>query len=173
MGAPRRWAASLLRAAVRLVPEQSRAWAQAMLGELDFIEGDWAAFFWAVGSLTAILRHAATAWRAWFNRANKKAGKEAGMNDNKPKKALVVGMGVLCILALAGCAAPMTHLLPGLFPQFRHVAWPHFTAAIAVPEAAIIAAAVLLWRKQGPVATGVLLTALAVGLHVAVHIALH
>ena len=43
MGAPRKLAAGLLKAVLRLVPEESRQWATAMLHELDFVDGDWAA----------------------------------------------------------------------------------------------------------------------------------
>jgi hypothetical protein len=63
MGAPRKLATGLLRAVLRLVPEESRQWATAMLHELDFVDGDWAALFWALGSVTAILRHAASVFR--------------------------------------------------------------------------------------------------------------
>ena len=168
MGVPRRWAAGLLRTAVRLAPEQSRAWAMAMLRELDFIEGDWAALFWALGSLVAILRHAATAWRAWFNQKTK----EAAMSTTG-KKTLAIAMGALCLLGLAGCAFPMLWLVPDLFPGLRHTWWPHVTIAIAIPEIIIGLAAGFLWRKRGPVAAGVLLTILAVGFHVAVHVAMH
>jgi hypothetical protein len=169
MGAPRRWAAGLLRAAIRLAPEHSRAWAIAMLRELDFIEGDWAAFFWALGSLAAILRHAASAWRAWFNRTN---DKEARMT-NTGKKILLVAMGALSALALAGCAFPMTRLIPNLFPGLRDAGWAHILAAVGIPEVIIIIAAALLWRKRGPVAAGVMLTGLAIAFHLAVHLTMH
>jgi len=48
MGTPRRLAARLLEALVHLAPAECRDWAMAMLRELDFIEGEWASFFWAM-----------------------------------------------------------------------------------------------------------------------------
>jgi hypothetical protein len=42
-----------------------------------------------------------------------------------------------------------------------------------IPEAIFAVATVLLWRKRGPVAAGILATALIMGLHVAVHAAMH
>ena len=68
MGTPRTLAGKLLRAVVLLAPAESRDWANAMLRELDFIEGEWAALFWALGSATAIFRHAGRNWRKWFQK---------------------------------------------------------------------------------------------------------
>jgi len=168
MGAPRTLAAKLLRTVVRLAPAESRDWAAAMLRELDFIEGDWAALSWALGSLVAILRHATTAWRA---RLIKKT-KETAMSTTG-KKTLIIAMGALCLLGLAGCAFPMLFLVPDLFPGLRNAWWPLAPIAIAIPVIIIGFAAGFLWRKRGPVAAGVLLVVLAVAFHVAVHVAMH
>jgi hypothetical protein len=168
MGAPRRWAAAVLRAAVGLAPEQTRGWATAMLRELDFIKGDWSALFWALGGVAAILRHASTAWRA---RLIKKT-KETAMSTTG-KKTLIIAMGALCLLGLAGCAFPMLLLVPDLFPSLKHAWWPLPAVAIAIPVILIGFAGGFLWRKRGPVAAGVLLVALAVGFHVAVHLTMH
>jgi hypothetical protein len=155
-----------------MAPDQSRDWALAMLRELDFIEGEWAAVFWALGSVTAIVRHAATTWRAWFTRTDfTRTNKEARMTNNG-KKALAIAMGALCALMLAGCAFPMTRLIPNMFPGIKEAGWPHILVAMALPETIILVAAALLWHKRGPIAAGVLLTGLAIGLHLAVHLSM-
>jgi len=56
----RRWAFRLLRTAVRLAPVESRRWAEAMLAELDHVEGGLPALQWALGSTTALCRHSLT-----------------------------------------------------------------------------------------------------------------
>jgi hypothetical protein len=170
MGTPRNLAGKLLRAVLRLAPEDSREWALAMLRELDFIEGEWAALFWALGSAAAIVRHAVWGWR-WMKRKTKEGSK---MNENG-KKALGVGIGLFSSLMLVGCAFAMLRLAAALFPGLgiEHLEWTHVLAVIVVPEAIFITAAVLLWRKRGPVAAGILTTALVVGLHVVVHLTLH
>lgn len=168
MGAPRKAAARLLGVAVRMVPEESRDWAIAMLRELDFIEGDWAALFWALGSTMAILRHAIRVWRMWFKQ---KQNKEAGMN-NTGKKALGVGLGMLSALALVGCLFAGLRILSILFPGLEHSGWAYWLAVMAIPEAIFVVATVMLWRKKGPVAAGILATGLAMALHVGVHLAL-
>jgi hypothetical protein len=170
MAAPRRLAARLLRAVVRLAPRESREWASAMLHELDFIGGDWAALFWALGSAAAILRHAASMGLAWLKR---KTRKELTMN-NIGKKVKGVGLGAISALMLVGCALAVLRiagiLLPGL--DLEHAEWTRWAAVIGIPEAIFVTAAVILWRKKGPVAAGILTTALMVGLHVAVHLAM-
>jgi hypothetical protein len=169
MGAPRKLATALLRGVARLAPDESRDWAGAMLRELDFVEGDWAALLWALGSAAAILRHAASVWRAWLKR---KTNKEMGMNTNG-KKALGVGLGILSALALCGCAFAVLRLVGIFFPGLEHSPWAYWLAVLAIPETIFVAATIMLWRKRGPVAAGILTTALVMALHVAVHLTLH
>lgn len=169
MGAPRKLAAALLRGVLRLAPVESRDWALAMLRELDFIEGEWASLFWALGSATAILRHAASAWREWLKRKTKE---ETGMN-NTGKKVLGVGLGILSALALLGCALAGLRIIGILFPGLEHSPWTYWLAVLAIPETIFVAATVILWRKRGPVAAGILAMALVVAMHVAVHLTLH
>jgi len=170
MGVPRKLAGALLRGVLRAAPDESREWAGAMLRELDFVEGDWAALLWALGSTTAILRHAASVDRVRFKRRTKE---EAGMN-NTGKTALGVGLGVVSALMLAGCAFAVLRIAALLFPGLgiEHSEWTHWLAVIVIPETIFITAAVVLWRKNGPVAAGILTTALMIGMHIAVHLAM-
>ncbi|MGA2217553.1 MAG: hypothetical protein ABSG51_05680 [Terracidiphilus sp.] len=171
MGAPRRVAERLLRTVIRLAPDDSREWASAMLRELDFVEGDWEALFWALGSATAILRHAASLWREWLKGRTKE---EVAMNSTG-RKALGVGLGAFSALMLVGCAFAMLRIVAHLFPGLGldHLEWTHWLTVIVVPEIVFIAAAVMLWRKRGPVAAGILTTALVIGLHLAAHLTAH
>jgi len=165
MGAPRRLAAGILKAAIDIAPEASREWAAAMLRELDFVEGDWAALMWALGSTTVILRHAACAWQEWLKGSTKEV---VGMN-NTGKKALGVGLGMLSALALVGCTFAMLRIISLVFPGLEHSPWAYWLAVMVVPEAIFVGATIALWRKRGPVAAGILATGLMMALHVAVH----
>jgi hypothetical protein len=169
MGAPRKMAARLLGAMLRLAPDGSRDWAAAMLAELDFIDGEWAALFWALGSAAAILRHAASLWKAGLKR---KTNQEAAMNDTG-RKALGVGLGVLSAVMLLGCAFAILRITGFLFPGFEHSGLANWLAVLAVPEALLVVATVFLWRRRGPVAAGILATALVTALHLAVHLTTH
>ena len=53
----RRLASRVLTIMIRHSSRESQLWGNAMLRELDFIEEDWAALFWAFGSTAALCRH--------------------------------------------------------------------------------------------------------------------
>ena len=89
------------------------------------------------------------------------------------KKALGVGLGMLSALALVGCALAALRIIGILFPGLEHQPWVYWLAAMAIPEAIFVTATVMLWRKRGPLAAGILATALVMALHVAVHLTLH
>ncbi len=167
MSRPRQLAAFLLRAALRLAPRQTRAWAAAMLRELDFVQGDWSALFWALGSTAAILRHSAGAAMVWLKQKSKE---EVGMNTTG-KKALGVTLGIVSALMLLGCAFAGLRIIGILFPSLNHSPWAYWIAVLALPEAVFVAATILLWRKRGPVAAGILTTGLVIALHIGVHLA--
>lgn len=169
MGAPRRIARALLEAALRLAPPASADWAAAMLHELDFIPGEWSALRWALGSSFAILRHAILNWRQYLVQDHTNG--EKPMNSTG-KKVVGIASGAISALMLAGCTFALLRLADMLFPQLgiAHTEWTHWLVAIVLPEAIFISAAALLWRRKGPVAAGILLTAAAIGLHVVIHL---
>jgi len=100
MSPTRRLALRLLRVVVRNASSDSRDWADAMLRELDFIESDWAALFWALGSTTAIFRHSVPReLRTWFGRhSNQEEGvilKHIRKNAAGTASGVVIAVGVL------------------------------------------------------------------------------
>lgn len=172
MGAPRKLAQSLLRLALRLSPDSSREWAGAMLRELDFIDGEWAALWWAVGSVTAVLRHAGRNWQQWLLQFKTN---EEGRVNSTGKKAIGVVSGAVSALALAGCAFALLRIVDWMFPglSIARTEWTHWLTMIVIPEIIFIGAGILLWRKRGPIAAGILLVACAIGVHVLAHTVHH
>jgi len=55
---PRRLAAAILRAALKITPPHLAEWGRAMLAELHHVEGDWSALAWAIGSTGVLAKHA-------------------------------------------------------------------------------------------------------------------
>ncbi len=51
----RRFASTLLRFSIRHASPASREWGEAMLREMDFVKGDWAALGWAIQSAVTLL----------------------------------------------------------------------------------------------------------------------
>ncbi len=56
MAPSRRLALKILNAVVRFASPAAQDWAKAMLRELDFIENDWTALLWAIGSTRILLK---------------------------------------------------------------------------------------------------------------------
>lgn len=54
----RQTATILLKSAIRIAPPDSHDWGQAMLGEISYVEGPWAAVSWAVGGASVMVKHA-------------------------------------------------------------------------------------------------------------------
>jgi hypothetical protein len=55
----RQLAAKIMNGVVRLASPSAQDWARGMLRELDFIKSDWAAFFWALGSIRILFKRQA------------------------------------------------------------------------------------------------------------------
>ncbi len=171
MSAARKLASGLLRAVARRSPSGSREWADAMLRELDFIESDWEALFWALGSATAIFRHSGRRWKAWFGK--KSSQKEGQMNDiGKKTVGMLAGVGIAALLVLSAIGAVLLsfRFFPGL--EVEHLKWTHWLTVIVV-ETIFVISAVKLWRKRAPMAVGILLSAVVLAAHVVIHVATH
>ena len=94
--------------------------------------------------------------------------------NNTGKKVVGVSIGVFSALMLAGCAMATLRIAGILFPglELEHSEWFDWLGVLAIPETIFIVATVLLWRKRGPVAAGILATVLVMALHIAVHFAI-
>lgn len=65
----RRLASAILTTSVRWASHEVREWGNAMLRELDLVEGNWAALLWALGSATVLFRRVEVPeLMLWFKR---------------------------------------------------------------------------------------------------------
>lgn len=170
MPAPRRWAVAILRIVIAHAPDACREWAAAMLHELHYIESNWTALWWALGSVAAICRHAGREWKKYL--VIKIKNPEAQAMDNLGKKTgwLFAGMGAALVLGLL--AAIGFHLTIDIFPSLRPSGSPWLPSIIliVIPQIVFIAA---LWRKRRPMAVGFLVMALGITTHLAVYFVRH
>jgi hypothetical protein len=174
MSATRRLASRLLRAMVRYSSSDSLDWANAMLRELDFIESDWAALFWALGSTTAIFRHSVPrGLRAWFGKLSNQ--EEGVILKHIRKHAAGTVSGIVIAIGVLVCAFGLVRLSFLLFPGLglEQVQWPELLAVIVIPEAIFIVGAVALWRKRRSMAVGFVVSAVILVAHVVVHVSTH
>jgi len=169
MSRVRRFAVWLLDAVLLYAPEHCQQWASAMLRELDFIEGDWAALWWALGSVAAIFRHCGRELvRTGFRRKEETGMKETGKNVGW------VFLGVVMAALLVVCAAGLFHLTAYFFPPLMQgVPWPAWLVVFLLPEVLFVVGAVRFWRKRKPMAVGILLAAVIFATHFVMHIVSH
>jgi hypothetical protein len=180
MGAPRTLALKLLRAALQCAPAASREWAEAMLVELEYIEGDWPAFFWALGCTTAIFRQCLREWSIQFVR---QIGKILGIQTNREektmnstgKKTLGVLSGVGIALALGVGAFFLRNVIADILQAvgIQRSMWSHLLSVLMPTEVVLVIAAILLWKRRAPVSIGILITCAVMAIHVGVTLASH
>ena len=173
MPAARRLAIRVLRAVARHAPDECRDWANAMLRELDFIEGDWAALFWAMGSTTAIFRYSSCGLKAWCKKYS--GYKEELTMKDLGKEIAGLLLGVAMAIALAFCAFGLLQVSLHFFPvlEFGGVPWAAWVIVFAIPETIFIVGAVKLWQKKRPMALGILLSAIIFATHFVMHLVSH
>jgi hypothetical protein len=178
MRAGRSIAATVLQAALRLAPQASREWAEAMLRELDYIDGEWTALFWALGCTTAIFRQCFREWslslgRAIGNLLRIRSIQEGNTMNSTGKKTLGVLSGVGIALVLGVGAFFLSHPLAKLLASVGvpRTMWSHLLTILLPTELLLVGAAIWLWRRRTPMAVGILVTCAFMAIHVAVSLA--
>jgi hypothetical protein len=133
-----------------------------MLRELDFIEGEWPAVLWALGSTTALCRH--SLWRYEKALSLKRIAKET----------LAVVSGIAGAAAFLGiCVAAFSALLHASWFDPAGQKFADRLLIVAVPEAVYLAGAAAMWRRKKTVALGILLCGVILITHAIIHFATH
>jgi hypothetical protein len=170
MSAVRQLTSKLLRGLLRHSSLSSNEWAIAMLRELDFVESDGAAIFWAIGCLAAIFKFSVR--QSCFRLGD--SGRRKDLMNGIVRRALGALSGVAIAGVLAICAFGLLQLSFRFFPSFaERTPWLPWLTLIAMPIAAFILAAVALSRNRRSIAVGILLLAIPLGTHFAMHLATH
>lgn len=165
-------ASKLLRAVSRYSSEQARDWTDAAARELDFIESDWEALVWATGSTTAIVGHWGRDMEASL--AGYLRYREDLLMKDIGKKTLGTMSGIGIALALALAAWGLYALALYLFPSLdTGVPWPAWIMIIVLPETIFAICVVKMWQRKRYQAVGILLAAMVLATHFAMHIMSH
>jgi len=103
----RQVATVLLESAIRIAPPDTRDWGEAMMGEIDHVEGPWAAVMWALGGAGVLAKHTLAAlFTPWRPGEAMPPGSGLFAKDVSIRKA-ALGIGGACVLAaLLFLAAP-------------------------------------------------------------------
>jgi hypothetical protein len=146
-----------------------------MLREMDFIETDWAALWWALGSAAAIFRYSIpcemAAWvkkqSGWLNQ---------GTLRSMSRKAAGLGTGVvISISVLTACIFGLTRVSPFLFPEWHLAEMPsaQYLSVLGIPETIFVIATVALWRRRRAVSAGILVSAITLVAHFTIYMSTH
>jgi len=173
--AVRKFAVRLLSTVTRNSQLESRGWGNAMLRELDFIDSDWASLWWALGGTTAVLKHSLSiAARSWVRNQIDHRGKWSLKNVGKKVARLASGVAIsaaLLAVSIVGVARLLSAVLSAR--TLEHLHWLGWLPILVIPEGIFAIAAIALWRKRRDIASGIVLGAVALGVHVVVHVTTH
>jgi len=148
---------------VRLAPPRTRSWGDAMIGEMDHIDDDWAALLWALGGALALCRCSLIEHLRSFRKLL--AGEVPARRDARHLiKSILSGVGVagavLIISMLTLATLQHTH---GVEPSQTRFAQLLF--AVVVPDGLCLVAALALWRPQRRLTSGILAAGAALAAH--------
>jgi hypothetical protein len=136
----RRLASAILAGAFRHASQETQEWGNAMVREMDFIESDWAALFWAIGSATAILRHKEVP----MGNPSDILGKAQDLERKLARRTLKGG--IVCLLAIVYLAG-IAFLIPNLTLRIG--------ACISVASMLYLTYQLYQWRGRGISPVGV------------------
>ena len=170
MFAIRRVASWLLTAIVRHSSAESRSWANAMLREMDFVESDGTALFWALGSATALCRHSISQRLRMGFDGCREALSLKDMARRTP--AILSGIAVAAVV-LTLCILALSSLIHASWFEPTQGRLAERLLVVVVPEAVYVVSAVALWRQRKSMALGILAAGMILITHAIVHFAAH
>jgi hypothetical protein len=169
MSVIRRAALRWLRAMIRHSPAQSQEWGQAMLREGDFVEGEWPAVRWALGSMAALCRYSISLELRNLHRQCRELSLKR------------IAAGMLPLFSGAAAALVFLSICVAAFSALLHASWFDHAQQkladrlfiVAIPETAYLACILALWRRRKIFAVGLLASAVLLMAHAIVHFASH
>ncbi len=171
----RKFAVKLLNGVTRNSQPESQGWGNAMLRELDFIDSEWASLMWALGGTTAILKQSiAITARGWVRQQIDRRGewtlKNVGKKVARLASGVAISAGVLAV-SIVGVARLLSAVISAR--KFEQLHWLGWLPVLVIPEGVFAIAAIALWRKRRDMARGIVLGAVALGVHVIVYVTTH
>ena len=146
---------------VRLAPPRTRRWGDAMIGEMDHIDDDWAALLWALGGTLALCR--CSLIEHLRNLRNLLADEVPAQREATHLiKSILSGVGVAGVVLIISMLM-LTTLQRWVEPSQARFAQLLF--AVVVPDGLCLLAALALWRPQRRLTSGILAAGAALGAH--------
>jgi len=139
-----------------------------MLRETDFVEGDWSALLWVLGSAAGLCRYSVSLeLRALKKKCMPLSARQVARGALPPLAGIAVSALFLTI-----CLAALSYLLAsGLEPGQQRLAdrllW------VAVPETVYVAGVLALWRRRKGFALGIMGAGVLLLAHAITHVVTH
>lgn len=169
MSVIRRTASRWLGAMIRYAPAQCQDWGHAMLRESDFVESNWSALRWALGSMAALCRYSIS---VELNALDRKCRELSVKRIVRRLLPLLSGVAVALIF-LSICIAAFSALLHASWFDHAQQRLADRVLIVAVPETAYLAGVLALWRRRKTFAVGILSSGVLLIVHAIVHFASH
>jgi hypothetical protein len=163
MSSTRGVARRVLHFVVRLAPPRTRSWGEAMIGEMDYIDDDWTALLWALGSTLALCR--CSLIEHLRNLRNLPADEMSAQRKPTPLiKSILSGVGVAVVVLMISMLA-LTTLQRTSWVEPSQARFVRLFFAVVIPDGLCLLAALALWRSQRRLASGILAAGAALGAH--------
>lgn len=153
----------VLQFVVRLAPPRTRSWGEAMIGEMDYIDDDWTALLWALGSTLALCR--CSLIEHLRNLRNLPADEMSAQRKPTPLiKSILSGVGVAVVVLMISMLA-LTTLQRTSWVEPSQARFVQLLFAVVIPDGLCLLAALALWRSQRRLASVILAAGAALGAH--------
>ena len=148
---------------VRLAPTRTRSWGDAMIGEMDHIDDDWAALLWALGGTLALCR--CSLIEHLRNLRNLLANEVPAQREATHLiKSILSGVGAASVVLIISMLT-LTTLQRAYGVEPSQARFAQLLFAVVVPDGLCLLAALALWRPQGRLTSGILAAGAALGAH--------
>jgi len=148
---------------VRLAPPRTKSWGEAMIGEMDHIDDDWAALLWALGGTLALCR--CSLIEHLKSLRNLLADEVPAQRDAMHLiKSILSGVGVAGVVLIISMLTLKT-LQRAYWVEPSQARFAQLLFAVVVPDGLCLLAALALWRPQRRLTSGILAAGAALGAH--------
>jgi hypothetical protein len=134
-----------------------------MIREMDYVDDDWAALLWALGSAVALCRHSLV--ERFRNRRERRAHEVLARQRPAHLIASVLSGVAAAMMVLAISMLTLTTLQRTSWFEPSQPELGRLLFALVIPDAVCLIGAVALWRSQRRMASGILAAVATLGGH--------
>ena len=154
----------------RYLPAPGREWANAMLREVDFVEGDWPALLWTLGSTAALCRYSIS---LELGALNKNRREQLSTKRMARSMFAMLGGAAAAVIFLSLCTATFAGLLQASWFDPVQQKLADRLLIVVIPETAYLASALAFWRRKKTFAVGILGAGVLLMAHAVMHFVAH